>query len=138
MKFIRFLKKYPIVIIRNFTIKELECPCCKKSGVVLDLVINLQAFRNLLSMKYHRDIRIHVNSAYRCPKHNHDVGGVPNSQHVLGKAVDIWSPDLPTHILYNDAIDSNLFSTIIYYKKSNFIHIDIRNRQAKKYWEWDK
>lgn len=32
---------------------------------------------------------ISVNSGYRCAKHNAAVGGVPNSQHMRGEAVDI-------------------------------------------------
>lgn len=30
-----------------------------------------------------------VNSGYRCPKHNAEVGGVPRSQHMVGEAVDV-------------------------------------------------
>ena len=30
-----------------------------------------------------------VNSGYRCPKHNAEVGGVANSQHMKGEAADI-------------------------------------------------
>lgn len=30
-----------------------------------------------------------INSAYRCPSHNAEVGGVPNSFHVQGCAVDV-------------------------------------------------
>ena len=30
-----------------------------------------------------------ITSGYRCPKHNKEVGGVKNSQHILGKAVDV-------------------------------------------------
>lgn len=32
---------------------------------------------------------ITVNSGYRCPKHNAEVGGVANSQHMKGEAADI-------------------------------------------------
>lgn len=34
-----------------------------------------------------------VNSGYRCPKHNKEVGGVPNSQHMRGEACDIRCTD---------------------------------------------
>lgn len=30
-----------------------------------------------------------VNSGYRCPKHNAEVGGVPRSQHMAGEAADV-------------------------------------------------
>ena len=34
-----------------------------------------------------------VNSGYRCPKHNAEVGGVANSQHQRGEAADIYCCD---------------------------------------------
>ena len=36
---------------------------------------------------------IHVNSGYRCEKHNKAVGGVPRSQHMVGEAADIHCYD---------------------------------------------
>ena len=35
---------------------------------------------------------IEISCAYRCPSHNIEVGGVPNSQHVLGTAADVQYP----------------------------------------------
>ena len=32
---------------------------------------------------------IHVNSGYRCPRLNKEVGGSPSSQHIKGQAADI-------------------------------------------------
>ena len=34
-----------------------------------------------------------VNSGYRCPKHNAEVGGVAGSQHLRGEAADIHGED---------------------------------------------
>ena len=36
-----------------------------------------------------------VNSGYRCPRHNAAVGGVRNSQHLVGEAADIRPVGLP-------------------------------------------
>jgi uncharacterized protein YcbK (DUF882 family) len=35
---------------------------------------------------------VELSCAYRCPEHNADVGGVSNSQHVLGNAADVQTP----------------------------------------------
>lgn len=49
-----------------------------------ELVTNvLQPLRDLLP-----DGVIHISSGYRCPRDNQAVGGVSNSQHVLGMAAD--------------------------------------------------
>lgn len=49
----------------------------------------LEPLRSLLNMP------IYINSAYRSPETNHTIGGVPNSLHLQGLAVDIstlsWS-----------------------------------------------
>lgn len=37
---------------------------------------------------------IYVNCGYRCEEVNKLVGGVKNSQHILGKAADIWAKDM--------------------------------------------
>ena len=34
-----------------------------------------------------------VNCGYRCPIHNKDVGGAPDSAHLYGQAADIHDPD---------------------------------------------
>ena len=47
------------------------------------LAVQLQALRNEIKKP------IKVTSAYRSPSHNKAIGGVKNSQHVLGKACDI-------------------------------------------------
>jgi len=36
---------------------------------------------------------LEISCAYRCPAHNAEVGGVPNSQHVDGTAADVQTPD---------------------------------------------
>ncbi len=72
----------------NFTAQELTCKCdeaCEfKDGRYIDtaLVDMLQRRRDQLKRP------ILVLSALRCPVHNFDIGGAPNSQHKKGKAVD--------------------------------------------------
>lgn len=57
-----------------------KCPCCGRSGlvgraaVVADMAVELG---------------IGCNSGFRCPAHNSAVGGVSDSQHLRGVAVDL-------------------------------------------------
>lgn len=55
----------------------------------------LQPIRN----KYGRAIT--VTSGYRCPKLNAAVGGVKNSQHLLGQAADIKCTSTTKAVLFN-------------------------------------
>lgn len=67
---------------RNFTPKELACPCCDSLLVVHDALYRLQAVRAI----YGKPIRLA--SAYRCPKENQRLGGTADGPHTTGTAFD--------------------------------------------------
>lgn len=126
--------------IENFTKKELACRCCGKLVLNDEALVSLQAFRYYLNRKYQKNIRIIVDCGTRCPKHNKEVGGQNGSFHLSGQAFDIISPDLDYKTLYLEAIASKLFSTVIRYDKSHFVHVDTRTRKnfGIKAWVLDK
>jgi len=126
--------------IENFTQQELACRCCGKFVQNDKALISLQGFRYYLNRKYKKNIRLTVNCGTRCPKHNKEVGGVANSEHLLGIAFDLVSPDLDYKTLYQEAVACKLFSTIIRYDKSKFVHADTRERPNYEIssWAWDK
>lgn len=126
--------------IENFTQKEVACHCCGKFVQNDKALISLQGFRYYLNRKYKRNIRLTVNCGTRCPKHNKEVGGVANSEHLLGVAFDLVSPDLDYKTLYQEAVTCKLFSTVIRYDKSKFVHADTRERTnyAISCWTWNK
>jgi len=75
-------------LTRNFNLEEFACPCCLKapdpeSFEFKYFVGKLQDIRDLCKFP------LHINSAFRCKSHNKAVGGVKNSSHLLGIAVDI-------------------------------------------------
>lgn len=70
----------------HFSAAELMCPCCglgadKMSPNMLQMA---EEIRN-----ENGDKPMIVSSAYRCRKHNADVGGVPLSHHLYGQAMDV-------------------------------------------------
>ena len=69
---------------------------------------------------------IHINSGYRCPTHNANVGGVPNSQHVLGTAADLAVPSQLTFDQFKNYVTQLPFDWVGLYPYSNFIHVDVR------------
>lgn len=73
-------------LTEHFSWDEAKCPCC---GCVPDIAA-VMAFAGVLEgvrRKLGRAIRI--NSWCRCPKHNTEVCGVKDSQHLKGCAADI-------------------------------------------------
>ena len=66
-----------------------------------------------------------VNSGYRCPKVNKLVGGVKNSQHMLGEAADIYCKPQYMEKLWN-ILKHLEHDQLITYKSKNFYHVSYR------------
>lgn len=88
-----------------FQPKEFLCPCCKHGKVSTLLVYSLDMLRRTW------DGAIMVNSAWRCPKHNKEVGGVDTSRHMIGCAADI-RPSNPELIAPFKALVSSMFGRL--------------------------
>ncbi|NPB03712.1 MAG: peptidase M15 [Thermotogae bacterium] len=70
--------------VRYFKSEEFVCKCgCGRVLIDSRLILLLDALRDYLKKP------VVITSAYRCPSHNRTVGGVSNSEHVHGLAVDI-------------------------------------------------
>lgn len=70
-------------LTQHFSRKEFKCPCCGKGEIDFAVVYDLEEVRRMFGRP------IIIESGWRCEKHNKEVGGVPNSSHLTGKAVDI-------------------------------------------------
>lgn len=75
---------------KNFKLSEIKCKCGGKYcngypvGFSYDLLKQLQDVRN------HFNKPVIITSAIRCTTHNKNVGGVKNSRHTKGTAVDFY------------------------------------------------
>ena len=69
--------------VSHFARGDMRCPCCGRGAVALALVLALEDLRSL----YGRPVRI--TSGWRCQTHNREVGGHPQSRHLIGCAVDV-------------------------------------------------
>lgn len=75
---------------KNFELKEIKCKCGGKycngfpTGFSYELLSQLQNIRD------HFGRAVIITSALRCSTHNKNVGGVKNSKHTQGKAVDFY------------------------------------------------
>lgn len=118
-------------ITKNFTMEEMSHSNTAKN-LGISNVPNWQAKENLriLATVLLQPLREHygkpmiVSSGYRNQEVNRVVGGVRNSQHIEGKAVDIKceNPRLLLKILINTKL---MFDQAILYDdgKNNFLHL---------------
>lgn len=74
-----------------------------------------------------------VLSAYRTPAHNRKVGGVPDSQHVQGRALDLAPPaGWNAEQLAAVAADVDLIRGLGLYP--SFVHVDVRPTAERVIW----
>lgn len=110
----------------HFSRKELACRCCGRLQIDGRLIDALEDLRNRAG------VPIAVHAGYRCPKHNLEVGGVPNSEHTLGWPPTFMSPRSVcrrcTSLL---ARCRNLPRGGIGAYDSNFLHVDVRGHRAR-------
>jgi uncharacterized protein YcbK (DUF882 family) len=92
--------------------------------------------RHLQTIRNYVDEPINVNSAYRSEKHNKAIGGVKNSYHVKGLAVDITIKSKTPKQVYkilNTLIDLGCIPNGGIGLYNGFVHFDIRGYKAR----WD-
>lgn len=122
--------------MRFFKEQEFVCRCC--GGLPPYAKENIEALvENVLDPLRERYGRpIVVNSGYRCPKHNKEVGGATNSQHMKGEAADIrpttncpnYTNDLKR--LRQLIIESRNFDQLIVYP--TFLHVSWKRRGGNR------
>lgn len=129
---------------KYFKASEFECPCCKKTAPSRRLVGILDAARAQLGP-------LRINSGYRCPKHNQEVGGKKQSLHLpiggIVYAADVTYSDVGKrhgeHILKLYIILEGIarryegmnYGLGLY---SNFVHFDTRGEVNKPMARWEK
>ena len=125
----------------HLTWKELSCKDgtpypeeFKRDGRVYILGMVFEAIRSLCG-----DKPIRILSAYRTPSHNRKIGGAKNSQHVLGRALDLAPPSNLSVSQFYQLIkvaaryDLPEVRGIGLYK--TFVHVDIRPSERLILWK---
>lgn len=113
---------------KSFLSVEFDCRCsysdCEETYIDTALIDLLQATRDLITAP------IFLNSAFRCKKHNANVGGAPLSFHVLGMAADVRSPRMKPETLLKklDSILSPSEGGLFLYP--THVHADVRRDRA--------
>lgn len=74
--------------IRHFTRNEFACKCGSEFCDGFPAEPNRKLVRLANCLREHFSSPVHVSSGLRCPRHNAAVGGVANSRHLSGRAID--------------------------------------------------
>lgn len=116
-------------VSEHFRAAEFACNHCGKlhpSGVMppKDLLDILEGVRA------HFGVPVAVNSGYRCPTHNKNVGGATSSRHMDGDASDIMLSGVDPRLVYEylDGVVGNLGGVGKY---NTFTHVDVRGHKAR-------
>ena len=112
-----------IMISANFRLSEFASRDTGEVMIYPELVTKTQRVRDLIGLP------VRINSGYRTPERNRQVGGVPNSLHCQGKAVDLSCAFCSLAQLTVAAIWAR-FTGVIVYNLQNFVHCDLRDERA--------
>lgn len=121
----------PKQLSEHFTRAEFSCNHC--NTLPTDKLPPKQLLEFLEKIRANFDSPVIINSGYRCPTHNANVGGAKNSQHLYGRAADIVVKGQPPVKVWQYA------NTLIgdsggVGKYNTFTHIDTRGTRAR----WDE
>jgi len=121
-------KEVPKVGSKYFSESELACKCC---GQLPENSIDERLLQVLDAIREAAGVPVSISCAYRCPSHNAEVGGVPNSQHVDGTAADVLLPDGMTVDQLAEVAEQCGADGIGRYYDSLFVHVDTRGYEAR-------
>ena len=111
--------------VRYFNYSEFDSPDVQGSGQLMDK----ELLEMLDDVRDKFDKPIHINSGYRTPQHNEDVGGTENSSHLKGLAVDIACDNsIDRFDLINCLLDVGFSRVGV---AGTFIHADIDSDKAQ-------
>jgi len=114
------------VIETHFTNEELDCKCGCGLSVRDDFLILLEALRAMVGLP------LPISSGARCDEYNKKIGGVENSRHIFGVAVDITCTTSEFRsLIIRSAIALGMYGFGI---AEGFVHIDIRHKDRSRLW----
>lgn len=112
-------------ISEHFKQSEFACKCgCGFDDVNSKLIDVLEDVRN------HFNAPVYISSGCRCQQHNQNVGGKPNSQHLLGNASDIKVNGIEPKAVA-DYLESKYPDKFGIGRYQNFTHVDVREIKAR-------
>lgn len=113
---------------REWLSTDFDCRCvykdCQTTLIDLDLICGLEVLSDILG-------KPRVTSGFRCAAYNKNVGGLPDSQHLLGKASDLVSGWVSPNEIAIAAQRIPVFADGGLGLYSSFVHLDVRGHKAR-------
>ena len=117
-----------------FKEKEFACKCCGQLPPLARENVKALVSEVLDPVREKLGMPIVVNSGYRCEKHNKAVGGVKNSQHLVGQAADVTCSNLKR--LKALIIENGQFDQLITYP--TFLHVSYKRTGGNRHQRFKK
>ena len=116
--------------MKYFTLDEFDCPSLPNSGKNMDssFLAKLEEAREIAGIPFK------ITSGYRTKEHNAEVGGVPNSSHLIGVAADIAVSGGADRYIILSALIKAGFKRIGVAK--TFIHCDTDSNKSNSVWTY--
>lgn len=108
--------------VKHFKLDEFRCKHCKALKLDINLLLKLEELRKSTGP-------LIVNSGYRCPIHNRNIGGAVASQHLKGTAADVRSTKMKPSQVYTHA--DKIFNNSGVGRYNTFTHVDVRNGRSR-------
>ena len=111
------------MLSKHFSRAEFACHHCgelPEQGISQALLDGLEKLRTAIGNE-----PIYISSGYRCAKWNRANNGVPNSDHMKGKAADIYVTGMSAYKLADLCLQ--IFDGVGVYEEDNFVHVDMRS-----------
>jgi uncharacterized protein YcbK (DUF882 family) len=116
--------------MKYFTLDEFDCPNLPNSGVNMDsdFLDKLEHAREIAGIPFK------ITSGYRTKERNEQVGGVPNSSHLIGVAADIAVGSGNERYVILNALIKAGFKRLGVAK--TFIHCDTDRNKSNSVWTY--
>ena len=111
-----------IAVSETYWLSDFESPDTHEVMIKAELVDRLQR------MKRFAGVPVRIESGYRTPERNHEVGGEPKSLHMIGQAVDVSCVGHSLVLLMIAAVVAG-FQSVIAYEKKNIVHCALGPRE---------
>jgi hypothetical protein len=107
----------------HFKRQEFACCCEGRYCTGYPAEMNGELLARLEAVRVVLGAPLIVTSGVRCPIRNREVGGIANSRHLVGYAVDCYAPDFSVFELAAAAENQGL--GVIIYEDEGFCHLEI-------------